>query len=127
MRHRIIGFVVAVILVLPGVVGAVTKEDFEVKTTRNLINLCTVSPTDPLVKEAIHSCYGFLVGAYAFYEAWTGRGKGERLVCVPDPPPSRDVAVGMFVEWAKAHPQYMEERPVDTEFRFLMEKWPCRP
>jgi len=24
----------------------------------------------------------------------------------------------------EAHPQYMKERPVETEFRFLMEKWP---
>ena len=32
----------------------------------------------------------------------------------------------MFVEWAKAHPQYMNELPVETEFRFLMEKWPCK-
>jgi hypothetical protein len=26
----------------------------------------------------------------------------------------------------QAHPQYMNERPVETEFRFLTEKWPCQ-
>jgi hypothetical protein len=30
------------------------------------------------------------------------------------------------MEWAKEHPQYMGESPVETEFRFLMEKWPCK-
>ena len=32
----------------------------------------------------------------------------------------------MFIDWAKAHPQYMDESPVETEFRFLMETWPCK-
>jgi hypothetical protein len=127
MKHRIIGLVVAVILVFPGVLWAVTKEDFEVKTTQNLLNLCTVAPNDPMVKEAIHFCNGYLVGAYAFYDAWSGHVKGDHLVCLPDPHPSRDAAVGMFMEWIKAHPQYLGERPVETEFRFLIEKWPCKP
>jgi hypothetical protein len=33
----------------------------------------------------------------------------------------------MFVEWVKAHPQYLKEKAVETEFRVLMEKWPCKP
>jgi hypothetical protein len=45
---------------------------------------------------------------------------------MPNPGPSRNEAVAMFVEWAKANPQYMNERPVDTEFRFLSVKWPCK-
>ena len=48
-----------------------------------------------------------------------------KFVCVPDPLPSRNKAIGMFIEWAKSHSQYMGERPVEAEFRFLMETWPC--
>jgi hypothetical protein len=33
----------------------------------------------------------------------------------------------MFIEWAKAHPEYLNEPPVETEFRFLIETWPCNP
>jgi len=33
----------------------------------------------------------------------------------------------MFIEWLKTHPQYMGDEAVDTQFRFLMEKWPCKP
>jgi len=80
-----------------------------------------------MAKEAIHFCEGYLVGAYAYYDEENNGPKGQPMVCFPNPPPSRDAAVAMFVEWAKAHPQYMDERPVDTEFRFLMEKWPCKP
>jgi hypothetical protein len=48
------------------------------------------------------------------------------MVCLSDPPPSRDEAIQMFIEWAKERPQYMKESPVETEFRFLMETYPCR-
>jgi Rap1a immunity proteins len=50
----------------------------------------------------------------------------KRLVCFPNPAPSRNEAVAEFVQWAKARPQHMNELPVETEFRFLMEKWPCK-
>mgnify|MGYP001817368618 FL=1 len=49
------------------------------------------------------------------------------MVCLPDPPPSRNDIFAMFVEWFNAHPQYLKEKAVETEFRFLMETWPCKP
>ena len=48
-------------LAVPGVAGAVTDGDFEIKTTRNLLNLCTVSADDVRYKEALHFCHGFLI------------------------------------------------------------------
>jgi hypothetical protein len=38
---------------------------------------------------------------------------------------TRNEAVALFVAWVKAHPQYLKDFPVETEFRFLTEKWPC--
>jgi hypothetical protein len=114
---------------VPGLArAAVTDEDFEVRTTRNLLNLCAVSADDPRAKEASQMCQGYLVGAYHFYLA-TNAGPAKesmRLVCLPNPPPSRNEAIAMFVAWAKANPQYMNEAPVDSEFRFLGEEWPCK-
>ena len=49
-----------------------------------------------------------------------------RLVCLPNPTPSRNEVAAMFVEWAKANSQYMNEAPVDSEFRFMSAKWPCK-
>ncbi|MGW8179473.1 MAG: Rap1a/Tai family immunity protein, partial [bacterium] len=66
------------------------------------------------------------VGAFDYYKAANEGPEGEKLVCFPNPEPSRNEAVSMFVDWAKAHPQYMSEAPVETEFRFLMDKWPCK-
>ena len=34
----------------------------------------------------------------------------------PDPRPSRNETIGMFIQWVKDHPQYWGELPVETEF-----------
>jgi hypothetical protein len=127
MRKKTIILLLAVGILLPGFAGAASEKDFEVQSTENIINLCTVAPDDPLYHQAINFCHGFLVGAYRYYEAVGSGPAGVKLVCQPDPPPSRNETFSMFLEWVKAHPQYLKERAVETEFRFLMETWPCKP
>jgi len=127
MKSRAIGFLLSVLLTLPAVAGAVSEKDFEAKTTRDLISVCSAAPDDPLHLQAVNFCEGYLVGAFHYYQASTSGPKATKLVCLPDPQPSRNDAIKMFIEWAKAHPQHETERPVETEFRFLMEKWPCKP
>jgi Rap1a immunity proteins len=113
-------------LAVPGVAGAVSDGDFEVKTTRSLLNLCTVSADDARYKEALHFCHGFLVGAYHYYLASVAGPNAKPLVCPSDPPPTRNATIAAFIGWAQAHPQYLNEAPVETEFRFLTETWPCK-
>ncbi len=127
MRQRTIILLLIIVFQVPGLARAASEKDFEVQTTENLINLCTAPPDDPLYHQAINFCHGYLVGAFHYYEAAGSGPGGLKLLCLPDPPPSRNDAFAMFVEWVKAHPQYLIETPVETEFRFLMEKWPCKP
>jgi hypothetical protein len=127
MNPRPIVLLVVIGCLLPGFAGAVTEKDFEADTARQFISLCTVAPDDPLYHQAVNFCHGYFEGAYQYYEAMTSGPKGIKFVCVPDPLPSRNEAIGMFIEWAESHPQYMDERPVEAEFRFLMETWPCTP
>ena len=127
MIRQLINALSLVALISPGIAGAVTDEDFQVKTTQNLLNLCTVPASDARAQEAIHFCHGYLVGAYQYHIAETGGPDiAKRLVCIPPSGVTRNEAIAMFVDWAKARPQYMNESPVDTEFRFLIEKWPCK-
>jgi Rap1a immunity proteins len=124
------GFVRSLVLaslLVPDLAGAaVTDEDFVLSTTQNLVNLCSVPASDPRAKEAIQMCEGYMLGAYHYYLA-TNSGKNDmRLVCLPNPTPSRNQVAAMFVEWAKANPQYMKESPVDSEFRFMSARWPCK-
>ena len=126
MKGKAMMVALALLLALPALAGAVTEKNFEVKTTQDLIDLCTAAPKDPLYNQAVNFCHGYLVGAYAYYAAAAAGPDGVKLVCFPEKAPTRNEAIAMFVEWAKAHPQYMGEKPVETEFRFLMETWPCK-
>ena len=125
MRRKTISLLFLMVFLLPVIAGAVSEKDFEVQTTENIINLCTVSPDDPLYHQAINFCHGYLVGAYHHYEASKSGSEGLQLVCRPDPQPSRNATIGQFIDWAKAHPQYSGEPAFETAFRFLMETWPC--
>ena len=126
MTPKSIVLLFVIVFLLPGFAGAVTEKDFEAETTQALVNLCTASADDPFYHQAINFCHGFLVGAYRYYDAASSGPKGTKLVCRPDPEPTRNETIDMFIEWAKSHPQHWGDRPVETEFRFLMEKWPCK-
>lgn len=129
MTMKTIVLFLSIFLTLPALAmaGAVSEKDFRAETTQDLINLCTAAPDDPLYSQAINFCHGYLVGAFAYYEAASSGPKGTKLVCPPEPRPSRNEAIKMFIDWVKAQPQYLKDKPVETEFRFLMEKWPCKP
>ena len=105
--------------------AAVTESDFKVATTANLLNLCSAAPDDPRYSEAIHFCHGYLVGAFHYYRAQETGAQGSRFLCIPKPRPSRNETIDQFIVWAQRHPEYQNELPVETEFRYLAEIWPC--
>jgi hypothetical protein len=114
-------------LMSSGMASAVSEEDFEVQATENLINLCAAPPDDPLYHQAVNFCHGFMVGAFHYHLAQARGPKGVKMVCIPDPRPARSEVIKTFVEWTKERPQYWKEEAVETEFRFLIENWPCNP
>jgi len=126
MKRKLLRFIMLFAILLPGLANsAVTEEDFIVKTTRNLINLCTASPLDPRYGDAVNFCQGYMVGAYHYSIAEYSKDPKNLFVCLPEPKPTRNEVVALFVAWAKAHPQYMTDMPVESQFRFMSEKWPC--
>jgi hypothetical protein len=127
LNKMVTTIVLSALLTLPGLAGAMSENDFRADTTEQIVSLCTANPDDPLSQQAVNFCQGYLVGAYKYYEAAHSGPNAPKFVCLPNPAPSRDETIRMFIGWAKAHPQYMKESPVETEFRFLMEKWSCIP
>ena len=125
MRQVLIGLILATLMVVPCLAGEIGVEDFQVKTTKDLFDLCTAPDSEPLASQALHFCHGYLVGAFHYYAASVSGPNGLPLVCPPDPRPSRNETIAMFVQWVKDRPQYWDELPVETEFRFLIEIWPC--
>jgi len=105
--------------------AALTEEDFYIKNAQDLVDLCSAPESDPLNDEAIHFCHGFLAGAWQYHQEQANGPKGVRLVCPPNPPPTRNEVVAGFLTWAGAHPQHMTEPAVDALFRYLVERAPC--
>lgn len=128
---------VAIALVLAGAVGAplgafaqsasqtLDADDFRVRSTEDLVDLCSPGEDSEYAVAAIHFCHGFMSGAYRYHQAQAAGDAARRLVCPPDPPPTRNEAVAAFVSWARARPQYLAEPAIDSLFRFLVETWPC--
>ncbi len=127
MKRKTIVLAALLVLLLPGMAaaGSVTEKDFEVVTTRDLLKLCTASPDDPLYQQAINFCHGYVIGAYHYHQAAAAGPEGVRLVCMPDPEPSRNEEIARMTQWVQAHPEYLDETPVETEFRYLMQRFPC--
>jgi len=100
-------------------------EDFRIRSAQDLVDLCAVKSEDPLYSAAIHFCHGFVSGAWQYHQAQANGPKGARLVCPPEPPPTRDEAVAMFIAWSGTHTDRMAEPAVEALFRFLTDKYPC--
>jgi len=126
MMHRHVCIVVLALALWPLGSAALTREDFLVQSTQDLVKLCSASESDPLYQAAIGFCYGYAVGVNHYYQA-TMTGAGQTgFVCFPDPRPTRTETIQMFLAWTKQNPQYMSELPVDSIFRFLASKFPCQ-
>lgn len=105
--------------------AAFEQEDFHVRSAQDLVDLCAVTPGDALYSAAIHFCQGFVTGAWQYHQAQANGPNGVRLVCPPEPPPTRNEAVAMFIAWSGTHADRMAEPAVEAMFRFLSEKYPC--
>jgi hypothetical protein len=105
--------------------AALTEDDFYIRSAQDLVDVCSSPESDPLNDAADHFCHGFVAGAWQYHQAQANGPEGVRLVCPPDPPPTRNEVVAGFVSWAGTHSQYMAEPAVDTLFRYLVELAPC--
>jgi Rap1a immunity proteins len=115
-----------IVVIAPLYTLAATPEHFRVRSTADLVQICSAPANDPMYAAAISFCHGFGVGAYQYYLASVSGPGGKPFVCLTDPPPTRTEGMQMFVAWARENPQYMGEPAVETLFRWLAAKWPCR-
>jgi hypothetical protein len=106
---------------------AATPDQFRVRNTADLVEICSTPANDSMYAAAMGFCHGYAVGAYHYYKATVSGPQGKPFVCVPDAPrPTRTEGLQMFVTWARENPQHMEEPAVEALFRWLVATWPCR-
>jgi hypothetical protein len=104
----------------------VTKENFLLRTTADLVAVCGVTRDDPNATAAIHFCHGYYLGLDHFAEV-TGRPFRNTLYCPPEGLKlSRDQTIGMLVEWHRKNPRFASEAPFEGVVRWASATWPCK-
>ena len=116
--------ILAAALVTSAMAVAADSSTFDLRDTADLVRACSVPVKHVLYRNATGFCHGVLTGAYRYYQATVT--PENRFVCTPNPPPTRAKVMNEFVTWAKSHPQYMKDPPIDTLFRYLEETFPCK-
>ena len=127
MRRTIVAIVVALTL-WPIHASAVDLIVFGLKTTSDLLAVCTTPASDAVHKEAIHYCFGYLEGAVGYHNALSTHKDMKRLTCYPEKT-TREDGVRAFIRWAQAHEKdtnLMSEAPVIGLMRSLSAQWPCK-
>ncbi len=125
MELKTLAGAIALCLV-PALAHAVERVDFDLKTTQDLLDVCTVDGSDSLASEAAYLCVGYFVGAIHYHDSVIGP-EMKPLVCAPEGTTRNDV-IHTFVAWGQANAENMElmgEVPVVGAVRAAEEKWPC--
>jgi hypothetical protein len=112
----------------PAFAQAVEPNNFTLKTTADLYQVCSTAPDDPLRREAAEFCQGFLLGVVSYHDAISDKEHLKPFICYPQTA-TRDQGVQAFVDWAAAQKQnqkFMNDPPVVGAVRGLAAKWPCK-
>ena len=125
MRRMILTLAIA-FAAWPLLSEAVTRDNFLLRNTQDLVELCTAKDGDPLRDAAVGFCHGYGLGAFHYYLAQHAGPESRPFVCLPNPAPSRTEGLQMFLAWARENPQYMSEPAVESLFKFMKTTWPCK-
>lgn len=129
MRKTVLAGVVALAMT-PGLAGAsVEKEDFNINTTAQLLDLCSVSSKSPMAVQAINFCLGYIEGAAHYHDHVSASKDMGRVICAP-PGATRADARVIFVNWAfanRADKAVMESNALVGLISAAIDTWPCRP
>lgn len=105
--------------------AALSEDNFQARTSDDLVALCSAPSTDPLYTAAQNFCHGFALGTYQVIHEIQMADPRIRLFCLPDPPPSRNAAITDYVAWVQAHPDRGSAAPAETIAAFLNDRYPC--
>lgn len=100
-------------------------ENFEAKTTRDLVKLCGAAESHELHPAAMGYCLGFIDAATDYHGVITS-GKLLQPIACPGPEVTRGDLLDAFLAWAGANDALLDtESPINGLMRAATEKWPC--
>lgn len=105
--------------------AAVSTDSFLLRSTGDLVNLCSATSNEQLYTAAVNFCHGFAVGVFRVLHAEDAAHPSHRMFCLPNPAPSRTQAIAAFVRWAEADTGRLQQSPSDGIAAFLAQQYPC--
>jgi Rap1a immunity proteins len=124
MNNMLIGMILAA--GFASAQAAFAPDEFKLDKAQELLDVCTVSTSHPDYLEAYGFCVGYFTGAMHYHRA-LAKGPDRKAIVCPEHTVTRAEAIAVYVAWAKANPQYMNDEPLETVMRAAVEKWPCKP
>ena len=100
-----------------------TLDDFQLRTSGDLLDICAMDTSHADYWEARGFCLGFVAGGIHYHEALAAGGDVPRIAC-PAAGVTRSDVVEAFGVYAEAHPEHLDERPMETVFRAVVDRWP---
>ena len=104
--------------------AAVSPDQFLIRTTGDLVELCRSNSADTYYTAAINCCHGFSVGVYSVLQE-ENQASSRPTFCIPDPAPRRADMIARFVQWTDANPDQKQQAPADGIAAFLTRQFPC--
>ena len=128
MQRSSFAFAAGFAVLLAGGSAALAVEPAAAMRTRtagDLADLCGAPITEPTGPERVNFCHGYAQGALAM-ELKREAALNKKLICLPNPTPTREVTMGEFVKWVRAMPKNAALPATDGLFTFLSERFPCK-
>ena len=104
--------------------GTADLGDFAVDTAQQLLDLCSADPSNDLYVEAVQFCYGFFEGMAQYHDRLSAGPDINPIVC-PTGQVTRQDFVDIYIAFAQANPQFLDEDPADNVIRAAIATWPC--
>lgn len=122
---RSIAILASSLLLVTSFLQAADTSDFNASTTRDLVDLCSVSDGDDLYAAAMGYCLGFVDAAHDYHQSITS-GELLKPIACPGHDVTRQELVDVFVAWARANEGLLDsESPIHGLMRAASAKWPC--
>ena len=103
---------------------AAEVSNFDLRTTQDLVSLCSAQSDDPLYVEALQFCYGYMAGVAQLHRALVQSDNVQPLAC-PRYEITRAVLARVLLDWADAHSDAMDQLPAVSVKRAAAAAWPC--
>ncbi|MBV9539500.1 MAG: hypothetical protein JOY70_11245 [Acidisphaera sp.] len=126
VRRSVFGpILLALAMSAPAVAAPPTPDNFDLRTTADLVAVCSATPTDLASAADAGFCHGYMVGVYRVLEEVQAARPSARMFCPTGGMPNRTDAIAAFVAWVGGRPDELAKVPQESVADYFAATYPC--